>query len=182
MIKTLTPQQASARLHALESTGSIPVYQMLPEEAIHVPGHGPRYLIPYLMSDVIEDYLILCGLPEGCVLAEDVTAEELLSLPQVTFMESITLYRFDRIGHLWVEDHPVIRRLVNFSLCLRNIYRFIDPEDSGELLPFLPQLVEFAPFRYWSPIRESIDDWAEETPAGLTAFRHYAEKAEDQVL
>ena len=42
--------------------------------------------------------------------------------------------------------------------------------------------MEFAPFRMYSPIRESLDDYYPETAAGLSVMRTYAKAVNDHLL
>ena len=92
----------------------------------------------------------------------------------------MTCYQYHRIGHFWVTGQEQWRRLVYMMGTVYDKYRYLGEEACSpwemELLP----LMEFPPFRHWSPIRESLDDWYDTDPAGARLAGWLARQAGDR--
>ena len=90
------------------------------------------------------------------------------------------LYQYHRIGHFWVKGHEKWRRLVYIVGTMYEKYSFMGEEACDiEELELIP-LVGFAPFRYWTPLKESLDGWYPNTFEGIVTMRHIAETVNDK--
>lgn len=95
--------------------------------------------------------------------------------------ESCQCYQYHRIGHFWVKGQEHWRRLVYMVGTIYDKYEYLGPEFCNEQERELLELMGFGPFRYWSPIHESLDDFYENTRAGLELMELLAAEAGDTV-
>ena len=159
-----------------------------------------EFYIPYMMNDALECYLILKnGTMTGTYDPEN-KAEisfELLDTeqgPAAIFRQGdnsvFTIwyeecfceqkcYRYDQIGHFWVSGEEHWRRLVYIIGTIYDKFRYMGESVCTEKEQGLMPLMEFAPFRYYSPIHESLDPYYDETESGLTCMKRMAEEAKD---
>ena len=93
--------------------------------------------------------------------------------------ESCQCYQYHRIGHFWVKGQEHWRRLVYMVGTIYDKYEYLGSAFCNEQELELLELMGFAPFRYWSPIHESLDDYYENTQAGLERMMLLAAEAGD---
>ena len=159
-----------------------------------------EFYIPYMMNDALECYLILTnGTMTGTYDSEskaDISVE-LLDTEQgpaaifrqgdhsvftIWYEESFCeqkCYRYDQIGHFWVAGEEHWRRLVYIIGTICDKFRYMGASACTEKEQALIPLMEFAPFRYYSPIHEALDPYYEETVDGLACMKRLAEEADD---
>lgn len=169
---------------------------------------GDEYFIPYMMNDAVEYYLILRQarmtgefLQKERIVSAQIAQEKLsegnasssryiLVIRQeggntctVLFqelLESCQCYQYHRIGHFWVKGQEHWRRLVYIIGTIYDKYQYLGPGFCNEQEMELLELMGFAPFRYWSPIHESLDAYYEDTQAGVERMKALAEEAGDK--
>ncbi len=161
------------------------------------------YYIPYMMNDALEDYLILknCRMvgeyihdteleqqmqlakdENGYVLAVRQGNENAFTLYFETIEESVEFYQYHEIGHFWVKGQEHWRQLVYIVGTIYDKFQYLGEKSCNDAeLEILP-LMEFAPFRYWSPIHESLDDMYPDTYEGIAFAKTLAKEAGDQEL
>ena len=159
------------------------------------------FYIPYMMNDALECYLILKnGTMTGVYDSESdagVTAELLdtergpaaifrqgeASVFTIWYEESYCeqqCYRYDQIGHFWVQGEEHWRRLVYIIGTIHDKFSYMGEDVCNERELALMPLMEFAPFRYFSPIHEPLDPYYEESVEGLACMRELAEETGDR--
>ena len=159
--------------------------------------------IPYMMNDAMESYLILkharmTGMYDP--KSEEEVSVELLDTDQgpaaffrqgessvfsIWYEESCCeqkCYRYDQIGHFWVEGEEHWRRLVYIVGTIHDKFKYMGPDFCNKKEQALIPLMEFAPFRYFSPIHESLDAYYEDSAEGFACMRALAEEAGDKEL
>lgn len=88
-------------------------------------------------------------------------------------------YRYHEIGHFWVKGQEHFRQLVYIVGTIYDKYSYMGASLCNvEELSLLP-LMEFAPFRYWSPIHESLDTHYPDTLDGIVCFKELCMEAGD---
>jgi len=138
------------------------------------------YYIPYMMNDALECYLLL---QKGHMTGE--YNSELEEEMQVEFIKTedgpalifrqgrsnvftiwfqeafqdLQCYRYDQIGHFWITGQEHWRRLVYMIGTMHDKYNYMGEEVCNEKELKLLPLMEFAPFRYFSPIHDSLDEY-----------------------
>lgn len=162
---------------------------------------GDEYLIPYMMNDAVENYLILkdCRMT-GRYLKEDtlkvtgqLAVEEdryVLSVRQgegnaftlyfEEIEERIQCFQYHRIGHFWVEGQEHWRQLVYMIGTIYEKYRYLGEAYCNKEEEALVRLVEFPPFRMWTPIHESLEEKYPATYDGIACMERLAKKAKDR--
>ncbi len=166
-----------------------------------LPNGKQEFYIPYMMNDALECYLILTnGTMTGAYdpKCEAEISVELLdtdkgpaaffrqgdnSVFTIWYEESFCeqkCYRYDQIGHFWVTGVEHWRRLVYIIGTIYDKFRYMGEDVCNENEQALMPLMEFAPFRYYSPIHESLDSYYDETNEGLECMRALAEEAGDR--
>jgi len=162
-----------------------------------------EFYIPYMMNDALECYLILKnGTMTGRYdpKCEEKISVELLDTDQgqaaifrqgeysvftIWYEESFCeqrCYRYDQIGHFWVEGEEHWRRLVYIIGTIYDKFNYMGERVCNEKERALMYLMEFAPFRYYSPIHDSLDAYYDETRNGLECIRKLAEEADDRAF
>ena len=156
--------------------------------------------IPYMMSDAIENYIQL----ENCRVNGDIDDDfeigtsirisssgtelsiilcapdgRLLRIDCSRAIQHVTLYQYHRTGHYWVEGNEFLRRLVYIVGTVHDKAEFMGRKYCNDVELSYYHLIEFAPFRYWSPIDESMDDWYHNSAAGTETMRKLAKEAGD---
>lgn len=184
------------------------ISQLAEEHALELYAHANAaqqtdYYIPYMMNDSVECYYILknCRTTgtylsdfDGSLLAEMVQQDQTNALiihqgnEQVftiwfdTVEKQLQCYRYHEIGHFWVKGQEQWRRIVYIVGTIYDKYEYwgesLCNTQELELLP----LMEFAPFRYWSPIHESILDEYPDTMDGIFLMDKLATEANDTFL
>lgn len=156
------------------------------------------YYIPYMMNDALECYFILENaqmkgtfLPDAINEIQLVTTEEspalvirqndenVCTLWFETVQKKLQYYRYHEIGHFWVEGQEHWRRLVYIIGTIYDKYHYIGNSSCNALEQELLPLMEFAPFRYWSPIHESLDDIYPDTMEGIETMKALCKEAND---
>ena len=93
--------------------------------------------------------------------------------------ESCQCYQYHQIGHFWVKGQEHWRRLVYMVGTIYDKYEYLGPEFCNEQEMELLELMGFGPFRQWSPIHESLDDFYENTQVGMERMELLAAEAGD---
>ena len=93
-----------------------------------------------------------------------------------------TLYRYHEIGHFWQKGDEPWRRLVYIIGTIYDKLKFSPEPGCSEEEERLAKLIEFAPFRVYSPVSESILPLYPETKEGARVFAQLAEEAGDRSL
>lgn len=162
--------------------------------------------IPYMMSDAMEYYLVLknCRI-KGTYLPEsksDVTVEtiKVVDSSEISaayallirqgeenvftlwfdeIYEDMKLYQYHEIGHFWVEGEEHWRQLVYIIGTIHDKYAYLGEDICTDAELALLPLMEFAPFRYYSPIHESLDEWYEDSLDGAECMKELAVEVND---
>ena len=159
-----------------------------------------NFYIPYMMNDALEYYLLLTnGRMTGEYIADSIAPlrvefiessarpalifhqgnENVFTLWFEATYKDLKLYRYDQIGHFWVKGEEYWRQLVYIIGTIYDKYEYLGASVCNpEELSLLP-LMEFAPFRYYTPIHESLDSYYSNTRAGLECMQALAQEAND---
>ena len=160
-----------------------------------------NFYIPYMMNDALECYLVLEDGTMTGTYREDLDAE--MSVDHVNADHGLALifrqgmeniftiwyescyceqkcYRYDQIGHFWVEGEEHWRRLVYIIGTIHDKYRYMGEMVCNEKEMELMPLMEFAPFRYFSPIHEALDEYYDESEEGFLCMQNLAKEAGDK--
>lgn len=168
---------------------------------------GPHtWYIPYMMNDSIEYYFVLKNcrtvgnyLPES---TEPVTAqfhtpsdqvptpllvvcqgqENLFTIWFETLERVQNCYAYHAIGHFWMEGQEQWRQLVYILGTIYDKYLFIGKEACNQTELEIMKLMECAPFRCFSPIRESMENRYPDTEDGLQYFIRLASESGNMKL
>ena len=159
------------------------------------------FYIPYMMNDALECYLML---KDGRMTGEyrDDCEEEMYTevvetengpavicrqgtenVFTVWFEEcfrDLQCYRYDQIGHFWIQGEEHWRRLVYIIGTIHDKYNYMGDIVCNEAEKELMPLMEFAPFRYFSPIHDSLDEYYADSEEGLECMEHLAKEAGDR--
>jgi len=153
-------------------------------QSIEIQKRGSSVLIPYMMNDAVECYIEL----KNCIVhgdwdnsIEDGIDYELVEnegkkgvifrcetgrVISIWYEEAekhLKLYQYHRIGHFWVRGNEKWRRLVYIAGTIHDKLTFLGEEYCNDEEKQLAKLMGYAPFRYWSPIRESLDEYYADT-------------------
>ena len=93
-----------------------------------------------------------------------------------------SLYRYHDIGHFWCRGQEHWRRLVYMVGTIYDKLKFSPIPACTDTELRLTKLMEFAPFRVYSPVTESILTLYPETHEGAQTFAELAEEAGDRSL
>ena len=161
---------------------------------------GSDYCVPYMMNDALEDYLILknCRMVgeyvhgikaehtmqvaehnNGYVMAVRQGSENAFTLYFESIEESLEFYQYHKIGHFWVKGQEQWRQLVYIIGTIYDKCQYLGEEACNEMELELMNLIEFAPFRAWSPIHEPLDSMYPTTYEGIEIARKLALDAGD---
>lgn len=161
------------------------------------------YYIPYMMNDAVECYYILqnCrttgsyledydGICHGELI--DQQEQQALILHQGmdhvftiwfdSIQKKLNCYRYHEIGHFWVSGQEQWRQFVYMIGTIYDKYEYFGETLCNPQEIELLALMEFAPFRYWSPIHESIMDDYPDTTEGIFFMKTLAKEAHDSLL
>ncbi len=160
---------------------------------------GTDLRIPYMMNDAIEYYLIL----QNCVMTGEFDSESptehgrisregdryaliiqqendnLFTLHFDKLIEHAACYQYHSIGHFWVKGQEHWRQLVYMIGTLYDKYEYFDDRFCSDAEQELIPLMHFQPFRYFSPISEPLDFYAEDV-SGWQTILSLAIAAEDR--
>lgn len=161
------------------------------------------YYIPYMMNDALECFLLLQNGRMTGNYVQDIKEEMHVELvtekgdSALIFRQGTTnvftvwfeevfqelkCFRYDRIGHFWIEGQEHWRRLVYMIGTMHDKYNYMgDHVCNAEELALLP-LMEFAPFRYFSPIHDSLDEYYKNSQSGVDCMRNLAFEAGDRTM
>lgn len=170
----------------------------------------PNYYIPYMMNDALECYLLFTNCKMTGTYRPEIKAKitmECISnnstkTPSHTssaiifhqgnenvftlwFEETFRVlhcFRYDRIGHFWVKGAEHWRRLVYIIGTIYDKYEYMGTKVCNEKELALLPLMEFAPFRMYSPIHESLNASYPETSAGLDCITALAKAVNDKAF
>lgn len=156
--------------------------------------------VPYIMNDSMECYLILENCRVVGSIIDDYQGKTSVEFADHTMgisvrqdenvytawftgiRQHLQLYRYHEIGHFWQKDTEQWRRLVYIIGTIYDKLKFSpEPSCSEEELE-LAKLIEFAPFRVYSPVSESILPLYPETREGAQTFAKMADEAGDTWL
>ena len=193
---TTSPLSREDLLLLIDDLLDLEVLELIPSE--NAPGD---LLIPYMMNDAVEYYLILSNCQVMGTIPEEFDGDTLVKLvntpkrPGLIFDQpdgnKLTIwfdrceavrrfYQYHRIGHFWRPGAEHWRMLVYMIGTIHDKYAFLGPEAvNEEELAILP-LVHFGPFRFYSPIDEPLDDRYPESEDGWTCMRALALEAGDE--
>ena len=161
--------------------------------------------VPYMMNDALECYLVLTDCRctgeyrtgyEGSTLGylSSAEGERILVVHQgeenifTLWFGEIRIkqegYQYHRIGHFWLEGkgQEQWRRLVYMLGTVYDKYEYFGKAMCTPEEQELMRLMEFRPFRYWSPIKESLDPYYPDTALGAAVMRNIAVLAGDRAM
>lgn len=158
-----------------------------------------KFLIPYMMNDALEYYLILeeasmTGeyLPETEIISAALSQngeKYLLILRQEGggvctlhfsgIKESAQCYQYHRIGHFWVKGREQWRQLVYQIGTIYDKYEYFGERFCNQLERQLRELIRFAPFRFWSPVHESLKDRYPDSAEAAALMKELCREAGD---
>ena len=159
-----------------------------------------NFYIPYMMNDALECYLVLehatmtgkyqqdwkepmtvdvAETENGTAAIFHQGTDHVFTIWYERSFCAQNCYRYDQIGHFWVEGEEHWRRLVYIVGTIHDKYSYMGDQVCNEKEKMLMPLMGFAPFRYFSPIHESLDAYYEDTADGITCMKVLAKEAED---
>lgn len=156
--------------------------------------------VPHIMNDGMECYMVLKNCRVVGSVIEDYEGPTQVQFADHTMGISVRqgdnvytawfsgvrrhlqLYRYHDIGHFWTHDQEQWRRLVYMVGTIYDKIKYSPERAFNDLEAELSCLMEFVPFRMWSPISESILPLYPDSPEGALTFAKYAEEAGDQKL
>ncbi len=165
--------------------------------------------IPYMMNDALEYYFILENCQITGIFTKTIPADttletssdisdvsksrrnalifhkadnEILTIWFSRCSQILNFYQYHRIGHFWREGQEHWRRLVYIIGTIHEKYTYLGRSACNKNELALLSLVEFAPFRYWSPIHESLDDYYSNSKEGLLYMYELAQEAGDKTF
>ena len=165
-----------------------------------LPAGEEKYYIPYMMNDALECLLILeqCRMTgrylvdfkgitqahmakdgEVYLLVVRQGDDNVFTIWFSSIREEMTCYQYHRIGHFWVKGQEQWRQLVYIIGTIYEKYDYLGEAYCNESEKELLRLVEFPPFRMWSPIHESLEEKYPATYEGVTCMERLAKKAKD---
>ena len=181
------------------------ILRLCEDEALELirGGEGKIY-IPFIMNDAVEAYCLLtdaiipAAMPDDLSMAAraEITEKdgrtgliirsEDAVLATVWYKDCVykeQLYQYHRIMHCWADGNEHMRMLVYMIGTMRDKYEYLGAQSCNDAEKSLMPLLEYRPFRFFSPLEESIDAWYPETKEGREAMKSFAEEAgETQLL
>ncbi|MCD8356929.1 MAG: DUF3878 family protein [Clostridia bacterium] len=157
--------------------------------------------IPYMMNDALEYYFILTDCTAIGELKTDFPLgttvetvqfsnrngliirrpdETILTLQYHECRSVRRLYQYHMIGHFWREGQEQWRQLVYIIGTMYDKLHYIGEEACNAEEKQLIPLITFAPFRYWSPIHEDLDDFYTDTEEGFCLMEALTAEAQDR--
>ena len=156
--------------------------------------------VPYIMNDSLECYIVLENCRVVGNIIEDFTDKTPVEFADHTMgisvrqgenvytawftgiRQHLQLYRYHEIGHFWTTGEEQWRRLVYLIGTIYDKLNFSPEPSCSQEEIMLSKIMEFAPFRVYSPISESILPLYPETKEGARVFAELAEWAGDKWL
>lgn len=157
--------------------------------------------LPYMLNDALEYYFVLkdCRMTgdfiPGNVVSVDFTETDtfpalilrhangtVATLWFKNVQRKLNCYRYHEIGHFWVAGQEQWRQLVYIIGTIYDKFEYQGISVCNDTELALLPLMEFAPFRYWSPIHDSLDRHYADTWDGAACFRELCIEAEDKKL
>ena len=174
------------------------------DEALEILWGGDRKLyIPFIMNDAAEAYCVLSDVVVPGTLPDDfseaaaaeITPEQERNALRIRTEEYTliviwygkcqyvqNLYQYHRIMHCWVEGDEHMRMLVNTIGTIRDKLEYLGEDACNEAELSLLPLLEYRPFRHFSPISESIDRWYSETRQGFETMKAFVMRSGEKEL
>ena len=164
------------------------------------PTGEEKYYIPYMMNDALECLLILeqCRMTgrylvdfkgttqahmakdgEVYLLVVRQGDDNVFTIWFSSIREEMTCYQYHRIGHFWVKGQEQWRRLVYIVGTLYDKYSYMGDTVCTQAEKELRPLMELAPFRAFSPVKESLDEEYPDTLEGVECMKKLALEAGD---
>ncbi|SDB03741.1 DUF3878 family protein [Eubacterium oxidoreducens] len=170
------------------------IYNLIDCDALEIYASGTKLLIPYMMNDAVECYFSFEDVMTQGEWDNDNNEVNSISLVEGKKRKGIIfrcpgnvytiwygactehkhLYQYHRIGHFWVEGYERWRRLVYLIGTLHDKYNFMGEEACNEQEMALIPLMGYAPFRFFSPIRESLSEFYDNTMEGIEQMHKIA--------
>lgn len=156
--------------------------------------------VPHIMNDGMECYMVLEHCRVVGTILEDYTGQTQVQFADHTMGISVRqgdnvytawftgvrrhqqLYRYHDIGHFWTPGQEQWRRLVYMVGTIYDKIKYAPERAFTEAEAELSCLMEFVPFRIWSPVSESILPLYPDSPEGALTFAKFAEEAGDWKL
>lgn len=157
--------------------------------------------LPYMMNDGVESYLRLshCQImgvfekeAQGEIQAwlEQTDGRKCLGIRQGTanvvtiwfqeLKEETRFYSYHTIGHFWVEGQEQWRQLVYIAGTIYDKYQYLGESSCNEEERKVSSLMEFLPFRFYSPVKDSLQEEYPETREGILRMKEMAKEAGDR--
>ena len=165
-------------------------------------GESPSdYFIPYMMNDAVECYLRIeqCRMTgsfreeeTGFIQGELLTESEgyglivrqaegnVFTLWFADLRWEMHLFQYHTIGHFWQKGQEQWRQLVYMAGTLHDKYDYLGSAACSEKEKALYRLIEFGPFRKWSPIRDDLEERYPPTYEGIDCMLQLAREAGDR--
>ena len=166
-------------------------------------GRKADFYIPYMMNDALECYLVLrdawmtgdyldldqeeypiqgqlAWRDDRSALIVKQGSENVFTIWFSELTEVFQCYQYHRIGHFWVRGQEQWRQLVYMVGTVYEKYQYLGDAACNEGEKEFMRLIEFPPFRYWSPIDEPLDDRYPSTREGALCMRELALEAGDK--
>lgn len=192
----LTPEMGEA----WEKLAEIFQYQVFELYSEEEGEQQKNYYIPYMMNDALECYLKFDNcrmtgsyLPgfQGEVHGELAgeggrralvvhQGDQVFTLWFEKLEMILKRYPYHEIGHFWVKGQEQWRQLVYMAGTIYDKYEYLGEQMLNEEERELTALMEFAPFRYWSPVKESLEGIYTDTERGAEYMKKLALEAKDR--
>lgn len=163
-----------------------------------------NYYIPYMMNDALECYLVLRDarmtgeylqldgeehpLQAQIAHRDGQTAlivkqgkENVFTIWFREIEEYFQCYQYHRIGHFWVEGQEQWRQLVYMAGTIYDKYEYMKEKACNSAEMELMHLMEFPPFRFWSPVKEPLDERYPSDPRGSQCMKKLAKESGDGI-
>lgn len=158
------------------------------------------YFIPYMMNDALEYYLVLKEvhmtgnyLPDKKILSAQAVRNgeryvliirqedgNICTLHFQEIEERAQCYQYHRIGHFWVKGQEQWRQLVYMIGTIYDKYEYFGERFCNEQELQILHLIQFAPFRQWSPMNETLEDSYPNAYEGLAVMEQLVLEAGDK--
>ncbi|MDD3747043.1 MAG: DUF3878 family protein [Anaerostipes sp.] len=173
--------------------------QILQHRIFELCLEGEKALIPYMMNDAVECYLVL----DQVVITGEQFFNEPIKKAKLTkrdqsygmilyqkhghvftiWFESIKrelhCYQYHQIAHFWEKGQEQWRQLVYIIGTIYEKHEYLGEKVCNPLELDVMPLIEFAPFRRWSPMSEPLDDKYPNTYEGIDCMENFALAASD---
>ena len=93
--------------------------------------------------------------------------------------KELNCYRYHEIGHFWVKGEEHYRQLVYMIGTIYDKFEYMGKSICNDKELALLPLMDFSPFRYWSPIHESLDNRYPDTMEGIETFHNLCKESGD---